>query len=364
MKLTLNAISAFLIIFSFTLNSFAESRVHSFTKEQSKYMKEMNKYVKENSQDIFKKPIPEEGLVLPYGEYEDQGYFIFNDETDFASYEAKRGFLENLPEGITPVMFTQNESPEYIQSLKETYGSLLKDSSLLKIMYLDVWGNGFWARDGIPVPMYYRQDGKDHFLVVDAKYYHDFEPDQKVADRFNAIVWSHDYYFEGGNFIANEVGDCLVVDNERVEEIPDAIFEVQYGCRNLIRLPYIRGIGHADESVKFISPEIVLTDLPEYKEILEDEGFQVVMLPRAKLRYETYINSVILGKTIYMPAYGYDSDEEALNVYRSLGYNPIPLNSYSLSNQGAGSLHCISMVYPKTVSFNDFLEATQGEVIR
>ncbi len=359
MKLYLNAAVFFIFANLFSINSYAQARVHSFTKEQSNWMMEMNFETKKNTLN----QNPEEGSVLPYGEYENQGYFLFNDETDFNSFDAKRGFLEHLPDSVTPVMFTQNESPEYIQSLKDTFGVFLKDPSKLKIMYLNTGGNGFWARDGIPVPMYYRNNNKDHFLVVDAKYYHDFEPDQLVADRFNALTWSHDYYFEGGNFVANAKGDCLVVNTRPVKQIPNSIFKHQYGCRNLIRLPFKRGIGHADESVKFITEDIVLTDLPSYKEILESEGFSVVMLPKARRRYETYLNSVILEDTIYMPAYGYPSDEEALNVYRSLGYKAIPLNSYSLSNNGAGSLHCISMVYPDDISFNELLQNTGGEEV-
>lgn len=342
-----------------------EELTHGFTAEQSAWM--ANKNLEASFQfSAAKRNMPKTEELMPYGEYADQGYLIFNDEFTFNSYTAKRGFLENLPASITPVVFTQNESPEYIQSLRARFGGyMLKGQDKLKIMYLADKGNSFWARDNIPVPVYSKPVGKidkGTFTVIDALYYYDFEPDEQVGEYFNAEVRSHKYFYEGGNFVANAIGDCLVVNNERVAKMPDSIFESAYGCKRFFRLPYLRGIGHADESVKFVGDNLVLTDLPEYQKILEAAGFQVIMMPRAKGNYETYLNSVILEDTIYVPVFGNELDEEALAVYRNLGYHPVPLDSYTLSNKGLGSLHCISMVYPK-VRFTDLLKNLGGEEI-
>lgn len=298
--------------------------------------------------------------VLPYGEYENQGYILFNDESDFGSRLAKRGFLSHLPDSIIPVIFTTNQSPEYVQSLKERWGVYLNDFSKLKIMALKSKGNSFWARDGIPVPTFKFTKKKSEFTVVDAIYYHDFEADYQVAKHFSAAVSKHDYYFEGGNFMPNAHGDCLVVNTDATAQVPDSVFSLQYGCKNLIRLPYLKGIGHADESVKFVDAQTVITDAEDYAQILKEEGFEVVMMPRPKRPYETYMNSVFLEKTVYVPVFGREEkDKEAMDVYRSLGFTPVPLNSYSLSNEGLGSLHCISMVYPK-VSFKELLTETDS----
>ncbi len=349
------------LILVFAGTAQAEEITHGFTAAQSKWMAGQNNKTAMNFGGSLR--ADKDDVIRPYAEYKDQGYLIFNDEFMFNSQIVKQGFLRNLPDSITPVVFTQNESPEYVQSLKERFGSyMIKNKEKLKIMYLEDSGNSFWARDNIPVPMYYMDQGEDHFMVVDAKYYYDFEPDKQVAEHFNALMWSHDYYFEGGNFVANDLGDCLVVDNERVEKIPNRIFEAQYGCTQLVRLPYLRGIGHADESVKFVGDKLVLTDLREYKEILEERGFQVIMMPRAKQKYETYLNSVILEDTIYVPVFGSPLDKEALAVYRNLGYHTVPLDSKTLSNRGLGSLHCISMVYPR-VEYSTLLKNLGGEAI-
>ncbi len=130
-----------------------------------------------------------------------------------------------------------------------------------------------------------------------------------------------------------------------------------------MRLPNIRGIGHADESVKFVDDKLVLTDLKSYKELLEERGFQVIMMPRPNRHFETYLNSVILEDTIYVPVFGSKKDKEALAVYRNLGFNPIGLDSVTLSNRGQGSLHCISMVYPK-VEYTELLKNIGAEEVK
>lgn len=349
--------------FSFNAQAAEGETVHGFTAEQSAWMAEQNEVADLQLQAFGGSSADIPGELMPYGEYADQGYLIFNDQVMFNSFTAKKGFLENLPASITPVIFTQNESPEYIESLRERFGSfMINGQEKLKIMYLSDNGNSFWARDNVPVPVYSKKNGSSTFTVVDAKYYYNFEPDVQVAAYFKAEIWKHKYFYEGGNFVANAIGDCLVVNNERVEKMPDSIFSAAYGCKRFLRLPYLRGIGHADESVKFVGDNLVLTDLPEYQKILEAEGFQVIMMPRAKGEYETYLNSVILEDTIFVPVFGNELDAEALAVYRNLGYKPVPLDSHTLSNRGLGSLHCISMVYPK-VEFVDLLKSLGGEEI-
>jgi agmatine/peptidylarginine deiminase len=79
------------------------------------------------------------------------------------------------------------------------------------------------------------------------------------------------------------------------------------------------------------------------------------MLPRAKRDYETYVNSLIINGTVWVPIYQQKTDAEALKVYKDLGFKVIAADSSLLSNEGAGSIHCITMTYPKTTSFNDVL---------
>ncbi len=314
------------------------------------------------------------GLLVkrPVAEYEDTGYLMFYDIADFNSADVKAKLIENLPAGVTAVIYTDIDDQKEMEGLYRYYSELAPNPDQVKIInipnpviedpeYGEVLPNGFWARDTIPVPVIQLanisplQALSERFTVVDAKYYHFYEPDQIIADYYSAALLSHNYYFEGGNFMANAKGDCLVIDTEAAEIVPSHIFTRTYGCSNLIRLPYLKGIGHADESVKFISDNHVLTDDRRYKNILEKEGFKVTMLPRAKRDYETYVNSLIINGTVWVPIYQQKSDATALQVYKDLGFNVIAVDSSILSNDGAGSVHCITMTYPKTTDFNDLL---------
>jgi len=293
----------------------------------------------------------EEIEILPYAEYSKQKYFIFNDETHFSSMMIKEEFLRNLPKGIVPVIYTKNQSPEFLNSLRQTFEPFLSDPSILQVVHFEGHGTAFWSRDTIPVPVLLKGAEQTEFGVVDAKYYHYYEPDAKVAEMFNAKKLKHDYYFEGGNFLATAGGTCAVVDVQAVKKIPDEIFTDLYGCKNLMRFPHLKGIGHMDESLKFIGDNLALTDLQEYKDLLEAEGFDVILFPKALQEYETYLNSVLLGDVVYVPVFDRAQDEEALAAYRNLGYKTVSMNSYYLSNRGLGSLHCISMVYPDMKQF-------------
>jgi agmatine/peptidylarginine deiminase len=192
--------------------------------------------------------------------------------------------------------------------------------------------------------------------VVDAKYYHGFEPDAEISRMFKAGLEKHEYYFEGGNFQASSKGDCMIVNNERHAQIPDGVFSGSYGCKQVIRLPFIDGIGHVDERARFINDKTIVTDTPAYKDLLEEKGFTVKLLPRPSQPYETYVNSLIMDGKVVVPVFGQATDAKALAVYESLGLKATGGDSTQLSNRGMGSVHCITMTYP-VVPMADMLKA-------
>jgi hypothetical protein len=198
--------------------------------------------------------------------------------------------------------------------------------------------------------------------VVDAKYYHFFEADEVVSELFGADLVQHNYYHEGGNFLANNRGECLVVNNDRAIQIPDEVFLLKYGCKKTIRFPHTKGIGHIDETVKLINDDLALTDDKEYADILRANGFQVMMVPRPELEYETYVNSLYVNGTLFLPTFQEAGDAEAVALYESFGYKVVSLNSKQLSNNGLGSIHCITMAYPP-VPFNELLANMGGREV-
>lgn len=299
----------------------------------------------------FKKAPPASIPLRPVSEVETAGYFFMSADTDFDSAEAKRVMIKNLPSDVTAVIFA-NPGSNKNAIANEYNGLIAKDR--LKVISLNDASSGFWARDGLPIAVWSAEDSKK-IKMVDAKYYHHFEPDRQIAEMFQAPLIKNSYYYEGGNFMVNDLGDCLTVDNDLSTDMPLEIFKDDYGCKNTIRLPFEKGIGHADESVRFIRSKLIVTDSQNYADILKAKGFEVQMLPRPENEYETYVNALLVNDTIYVPIFNETSDEVALKVYRSFGLKVVPIVTSSLSNDGLGSLHCITMTYPP-VPFQTLLE--------
>lgn len=355
--------SLFSIVMFVSISSLASVPRHGFTPEQSAEMTESNKL--EASRDLLsnlfgglnglKRSFTEAGgVTVPYAEYSQAGYVIFSDETVYNAGAAKRAMAQNLPADITLVVFTGNASKSYQQNLFNEYAQY-RDSSRLKVIYLPEGGRGFWARDGIPVPVWTNTGaGEKQFTVVDARYYHYFEADKEVSEFFGANLLKHNYYYEGGNYAANSRGDCIVVNNTRVEKIPTSVFREQYGCQTLVRLPHTKGIGHIDESVKFMDDNTLLVDDEAYANTLTEKGFNVVRMIRPQNGYETYVNALVVNGTAFVPVFNQSGDATAISLYESFGLKVVPVDSISLSNDGLGSIHCITMSYPP-VPFNDLL---------
>lgn len=333
---------------------------HGYTPEQNSAMEAHNTGLKRS----FDKGLALDGdarverKYRPYADYEAPGYLIMSSDFNFESRQAKLEMASRLPADGTLVIFSTYIDAAAKESILGAYEAVVPRARI-KIIALNGSGRGFWARDGIPVPVL---DSGNKLVVVDAVYGHGFEPDAEIARLFGAGIERHEYYFEGGNFQANAAGDCMMVNHGAHVRIPDAIFTEKYGCRQLIRLPFVDGIGHVDEHARFISEKVIVTDIPQYKDLLQAKGFTVHMLPKPAGAYETYVNSLIMNDRVIVPVFGRASDAEALAVYQRLGLKASGANSNALSNQGQGSVHCITMTYPK-VPAAELMKALGGREI-
>jgi agmatine/peptidylarginine deiminase len=301
--------------------------------------------------------------VTPFAEYETTGYLFFNDD-DYFGYarEIKNTIAQTLPEQATLVVYSTSASVSHLSNLRQRYSQLIDEDRLIILQVPASGSSNFWSRDALPVPVWTEED----FTLVDARYYYNFEPDAFLAELFSALKTKHNFFFEGGNFIANSLGDCIVVNRRRsypggvsdTAAIPDDVFRNQYGCQRLLRLRHLKGIGHSDEVVKFMSDHTVVTDTPEYVELLESFGYEVHLLPEPRGRFETYVNSLQVNNTLYVPTFNNTAvDQQALDIYRRV--NPdlklVALDSRSLSNRGQGGIHCITKNYPP-VPINELIE--------
>lgn len=310
--------------------------------------------------------------VLPFAEYQKTGYLFLND-WDYRSNSAKgikRGIAKNLPKDVTLVVYTTSANKSHQQRLKDEYLKFMDESQLMILQVPPSGRTDFWTRDNLPVPVWTNNE----FTLVDAKYYYNFEPDAFLAELFSSTMTEHKYFFEGGNFITNSRGECIVVNRNRsypggvsdTGAIPDSIFRNHYGCTKLTRLKHLKGIGHADEVVKFMSDDVIMTDTEEYVETLEELGYEVHMLPEGQTQYETYVNSLQVNNTLFVPSFGNIKQlEEVKAMYKKVNPNLtiVDLPTRRLANGGLGGIHCITMNYPP-VEMARILESMGAEIIQ
>jgi agmatine/peptidylarginine deiminase len=283
-------------------------------------------------------------VLRPFAEYELAKYFLMSTLTvNDSNYESKKEILRTLPENVIAVVYTTSSSN--LGAMKAKWADILP-ANRLKFMVLDSRAESFWTRDGLPVPVYVQDEkGGPAQGLVDARYYKSFESDAQVAKAFMSKYLKHDYYFEGGNFQADTKGNCFIVNNSRAALIPDEAFKLFYGCKTLTRFIQTAGIGHVDERIRIIDDSTILTDDETYAPILEKMGYRVIALPRLT-NYRSYANALLVNGTLYMPAYGRETDALATDAYRKLGFKVIALDSEEISTRNQGSFHCITMTYP------------------
>lgn len=306
--------------------------------------------------------------VIPFAEYNTTGYLFFSDSDYYGmAKNIKETLAKNLPTGVDLVVYTQSRNKSFMNNLFRTYEKHI-DKSRIKILQVPRSGsNDFWTRDNLPLPVW----NNGGFGLVDARYYYNFEPDVFLSNLFNANYDKHNYFFEGGNFVANSRGECIVVNRRKrysggtsdTAKIPDHIFKNKYGCQTLIRLKHLKGIGHSDEVVKFMTDDIIVTDEPTYISLLESYGFTVKLLPEPDRNYETYINSLQVNDTLYVPVFGERHDQKAIDAYKSLGLGLkiVTINSRQLATRGQGGIHCITMNYPD-VPLEDISREVKGKI--
>ena len=288
-------------------------------------------------------------VLRPFSEVEEAGYLLFHSDTGFGSKPIKDTLAKNLPSGTKLLVYTSRGSA--IGGLKSHYESLAGQGNV-EIAALDysLTDRAIWARDNTPIPVLLAEPdsaGKG-WAAVDAKYYGGDEPDLELSRWFHIGLLKNPFQFEGGNFVADSKGNCVVVNKKPTAKIPDSIFTDLYGCKNIVRLKHVAGIGHADERVKFINDHLVLTDTESYAPQLSELGYEVRLLPIPEEgEYRTYVNSLSLNDRIFVPVFGEPNDTAALEIYSGLGLQVIPVNTSQISDNGNGSIHCITMTYPK-----------------
>jgi hypothetical protein len=196
--------------------------------------------------------------------------------------------------------------------------------------------------------------------LVSAKYFRRFNSSSKIAKGVSGKMTQQPFTFVGGNILADDDGNCFVVDSSRRFGLKKEDFQSAFGCTEVHFMPFVAGIGDVDEVMKPLPGGKMLTNDEGYKETLTNLGYEVVMLPKLG-GFRTYANSLVVKGTVFMPTYGVSDDSKAAAVYESLGYKVVPIRSNYLSDQLSGSIHCQTMAYPK-MDLNQLLESLEAKI--
>jgi hypothetical protein len=268
-------------------------------------------------------------------------YVLLSSETQGSeSANLRYSIAQNLPEGVKLVLLVDASS---LSQVKQTYSRYISLDRVIFAVDSNI-SNGFWARDAFPNPVV---NSRGEVSLVSAKYYRNFKSGDAIAKALNLNMSKNNFTFVGGNLLADENGNCFSVDSYRRFTITPDDFVNAYGCKNFHSLQHYSGIGDVDEVVKPLGNGMIMTNTPEYAADFKSWGYNVIMLPDVPNSYRTYVNSLIVGKTVFMPTYGIAKDQEAKKVYEDLGYKVVGITSNSLSDDMHGSVHCQTMAYPQ-----------------
>lgn len=255
--------------------------------------------------------------------------------------------------------------------------------NLARIRFFEFPHESFWTRDFGPISVV-DSDGKTSF--IDPKYYPQRRRDDAVptlmSRYFGVEVARPNLATEGGNFMTNGTGICVVtewllqenpnIDGNRIQRIQDQYF----GCRQTLVLERLEreGTGHIDMFAKFVSENTVLVG--EYDELdpqnaalldrnvarLEtfarenDWPLNIVRIPMpagSNGVYRSYTNSLIVNDYVIVPVYRADRryEAQALEIYRNsmpAGYTIVTLDAEDAIQLG-GAVHCTTMGFVTAV---------------
>jgi agmatine/peptidylarginine deiminase len=284
--------------------------------------------------------------IRSFAEYEKAKYLLMSAGFDFNSREAKETILANLPEEIVAILFIPDGGnlKWFEDHYTKKFPKLIAEKRILFKNFQHGDSAGFWVRDTLPLPVFLEESGEGVFGLIDATGF-DLEPDAAVSKALKARRIKINTLFEGGNFVSDRQGTCLYIKNDW-EKITKRQLMKYYGCKKVMSLPYYQGVGHIDERVKFISDSTVVTDELSYVDDLKKLGLKVNYLPPINDEYKSYINSLIVNKTIYVPTFGEKTDSEALDTYRGFGFKTVAVDFKNITTAGNGAVHCMTMTYP------------------
>ena len=262
---------------------------------------------------------------------------------------------------------------------------------MTRVIFQQIAHNSVWIRDYGPWWIF-EPDGSRS--IIDMVYNRPRPQDDAYPEQL-AYLWGIPYY---GTALV-EAGGNLLLDGKGTALISDIIFDPSegfdpnltvtlleqymldyFGVRNVILTPHLQndGTGHIDMFVKLLNDTTIIVGEYASPSTGSGDNYNICNQVAAQLATETngagqpfnvermlmppfssgitytYINSLIVNKKVFVPVYGFTTDNAILAQYEQLlpGYEAIGFDCNNIITAN-GAIHCIAMKVPAMVPDTD-----------
>lgn len=257
---------------------------------------------------------------------------------------------------------SQLNTPKYKPAADRMFAAL----DLLNIKYKLLNNTkDIWLRDYMPIRTnsgkYISFRYEPSYLANNSQLRTNFKTDIAPSFKVDNLVYT-DINLDGGNVVFSPSKEKVII-SDRVFSENHGISEAELTAKleklleaSLIIIPSLKSdmTGHADGMVRFVGENIVVTNAPlspygfetKVKKSLQNYGFNVIDFPYFYSKGDSavgcYLNYLETEKSIFLPVFGVDTDNEAINKAKSIfDKTIIPININEIAEDG-GLLNCIS----------------------
>ncbi len=222
-----------------------------------------------------------------------------------------------------------------------------------------------WARDYMPVKTksgkYISFRYEPSYLADDSQSRTNFKTDIAPSFKVDNLVYT-DINLDGGNVVFSPSKEKVIISDRVFSENPEydkntLLLELEKMLEaSLIIIPSLKSdmTGHADGMVRFVGENTAIVNAPlspygfetKVKESLQNLGIEVVDFPyfysKGNSAVGCYLNYLETEKSIFLPVFGVDTDNEAIELAKNIfDKTIIPVNINEIAEYG-GLLNCIS----------------------
>lgn len=222
-----------------------------------------------------------------------------------------------------------------------------------------------WLRDFMPVKTksgkYVSFRYEPSYLANDPQLRTDFKTDIAPSFKVDNLVYT-DINLDGGNVVFSPSKEKVIISDRVFSENPEydkntLLLELEKLLEaSVLIIPSLKSdmTGHADGMVRFVDENTVVTNAPlspygfetKVKKSLQNYGFNVIDFPYFYSKGDSavgcYLNYLATEKSIFLPVFGVDTDNEAIKLAKNIfDKTIIPVNINEVAEYG-GLLNCIS----------------------